>query len=218
MIKINLLGVAKPSAARAVGPPTTVGRHVMIFGCALLVSLLIVGFIYKYWGAAISGLESDLKKEKAEQTRLAAIQTENQKYLQRRNELEQRINTIQMLQNSRVGPIELMNALGITVDKTNDLYLHTVAREGSKLVIKGQADAVHSIATFIAALKTSKVFEDVQLRQYYQDDQRGRTSYKFTIDFLYKIPGAPANAAGQAPQPSQPSAKTAAPRGQRGGV
>lgn len=214
MIKINLLGVGKPSAAKAAGPPTTVGRHLMIFGCALLAGLLIVGFFYKYWTAAISGLETDLKKEKAEQTRLAAIQAENQKYLQRRNELEQRINTIQTLQGSRVGPVELMNTLGATVDKTTDLYLMTVGREGSRLVIKGQADTVHSIARFIAALKTSPVFEDVQLRQYFQDDQRGRTSYKFNVDCLYKIPGAPSNVSGPAPQP----AKSAAPRSRRAGT
>ncbi|HZP03030.1 MAG TPA: PilN domain-containing protein [Terriglobia bacterium] len=201
MIKINLLGVAKPSAARAVGPPPTLGRQLTILGCALLAGLLVAGFFYKYWSAAINGLENDLRKERAEQTRLAAIQAENLKYLQRRNELEQRINTIQTLQNSRVGPVELMNALGTTVDKTSDLYLLTVGREGSRLVIKGQSDTVHSIARFITALKTSPVFEDVQLRQYYQDDQHGRTSFKFNVDCIYKIPEAASNDSGPAPQP-----------------
>jgi Tfp pilus assembly protein PilN len=214
MIKINLLGVARPTAAAAVGAPPTVARQALIFAGALLVCLLVVGFIYKFWSNAVTKLEADKKREQAEAARLAAIQAENQTYLQRRKELEQRINTIQMLQNSRVGPVEVMNALGATVNRTNDLYLLTLTNEGGRMVIRGQSDSVQSIANFISALKQSGTFDDVQLRQYFQDDQANRASYKFNLDCVYKSPATAASTAAQAQQP----AATPAPAARRGGM
>jgi Tfp pilus assembly protein PilN len=88
------------------------------------------------------------------------------------------------------------------VNRTNDLYLLSVNPEGGRVLIRGQSNSVESIANFIAALKGSGVFEDVQLRQYFQDDQYNRVGYKFIIDCNYKSPAAAAPTA----QPATPSA------------
>ena len=207
MIKINLLGLSKPVSAKAPTAPLTAVHQALIFVGAAVVAFLVVGFFYTYWTNQISELERNLKKEKAEQARLAAIQVENQRYKQQRKDLEERINTIQMLQQSRVGPVELMTALGNTVNRATDLYLLTAGMEGNRLVLKGQSNSVESIANFISALKASKGMSDVQLRQYYQDDQHNRTTFKFNIDCVYSVATAAAPAAAQ---PAMPSA--AAPR------
>jgi Tfp pilus assembly protein PilN len=207
MIKINLLGLARrPSPGPSTAPLTAV-HQALIFVGAAVVAFLVVGFFYPYWTNQISELERNLKKEKAEQARLAAIQVENQRYKQQRKDLEERINTIQMLQQSRVGPVELMTVLGNTVNRTTDLYLLTAGMEGNRLVLKGQSNSVEAIANFISALKVSKGISDVQLRQYYQDDQHNRTTFKFNIDCVYGVATAAAPAAAQ---PAMPSA--AAPR------
>ena len=207
MIKINLLGLARPVSAKASTAPLTAVHQALIFVGAAVVAFLVVGFFYTYWTNQISELERNLKKEKAEQARLAAIQVENQRYKQQRKDLEERINTIQMLQQSRVGPVELMTVLGNTVNRTTDLYLLTAGMEGNRLVLKGQSNSVEAIANFISALKVSKGISDVQLRQYYQDDQHNRPSFKFNIDCVYSVATAAAPAAAQ---PAMPSA--AAPR------
>lgn len=191
MIKINLIGVAKPVAAKVEGPPPTAIRHVIVFVAAAMVCSIAVGVPWWLWTSEIKGLEKDLAKEKAEEARLRQIQEENKKYLDRRNQLEMRINTIQGLQNSRVGPVEMMAALGSTVNRTNDLYLITVNPEGRRLNIRGQSNSVESIAAFIDALKATGNFGDVQLRQYFEDDHEGRLSFKFNLDFEFK-PSAPA--------------------------
>jgi Tfp pilus assembly protein PilN len=207
MIKINLLGLAKPVSAKAPTAPLTPVHQALIFVGAAVVAFLVVGFFYTYWNNQISELERNLKKEKAEQARLAAIQVENQRYKQQLNDLEERINTIQMLQQSRVGPVDLMTVLGNTVNRTSDLYLLTAGLDANRLVLKGQSDSVESIANFISALKVSKGVSDVQLRQYYQDDQHNRTAFKFNIDCAYGV------AAVAAPAPSQPAMPSdAAPR------
>lgn len=202
MIKINLLGLARPVSAKAPSAPLTAVHQALIFVGAAVVAFLVVGFFYTYWTNQISELERNLKKEKAEQARLVAIQVENQRYKQQRKDLEERINTIQMLQQSRVGPVELMTILGNTVNRTSDLYLLAAGMDGNRLVLKGQSNSVESIASFMSVLKASKGVSDVQLRQYYQDDQHNRTTFKFNIDCVYSVATAAAPAAAQPAMPS----------------
>ena len=140
-----------------------IGAFVVCFG--------IVGLFHLVWSSSIDNLKVELKKQQAEQARLAAIKQENARYEQERRLLEQRINTIQVLQASRVGPTEFMNALGNVVNKTpNDLYLFTVTPQGDRVVIRGQAGSANSVAGLLTSMKTSGYFNDVQLRQFYEDD------------------------------------------------
>jgi Tfp pilus assembly protein PilN len=206
MIKINLLGVARP-AARPAAPPPTAARQALIFVASLIVAFAVVGFIYRYWTSEIDKLNMRYAEEQREAERLKQIRLENQRYLQQRQQLESRINTIQTLQNSRVGPVDFMTALGNVVNRSNDLYLLTVTPEGGRVGIRGQSNSVESVANFIANLKNSGSFEDVQLRQYFQDDQQNRMSFKFHLDCAYKLPSA-------APPAAQPAA--AAPGRQAG--
>jgi Tfp pilus assembly protein PilN len=200
MIKINLLGVAPPPTRAAAGPPATRTFQVLTFVGALVVSFAIVGIIYKVWSSAVTELEQRLKQEKLRQAELAQVKAQNERYQQRLQDLETRINTIQALQNSRVGPVELMSALGNEVNRTSQLYLYTMTTQGDRVVLRGQSGSVSSMADFLSYLKKSAYFDDVQLRQFYQDDQYNRLNYKFSLDFLYKS----STQAGTAAQPAAP--------------
>jgi Tfp pilus assembly protein PilN len=205
MIKINLLGVVQPTAKPA-GPPPTAARQALIFGVSAVVSALVVLFFWRIWSTEIARLNEEKIKQQREAERLAQIRAENQRYLTQRQQLERRINTIQQLQQGRVGPVDLMINLGNIVNRTNDLYLLTVNPDGARIAIRGQSNTVHSIANFIADLKNSGSFQDVQLRQYYQDDQFERLSFKFNLDCVYKLPSAapPPGAGQRAAAPAAP--------------
>jgi Tfp pilus assembly protein PilN len=203
MIRINLLGVVRP-VAKPAGPPPTAARQAVIFVASLLVAFGVVGFMYRYWTNQIAELNKRLAEEKREADRLAHIRAENQTYLAQQQQLERRTNTIQMLEASRVGPTDFMTTLAALVNRTNDLYLLSVTPAGDRTVIQGQSNSVESIATFVGALKNSGNFGDVQLRQYFQDDQHNRVSFKFNIDCVYKMPSA-------APRAAPPGAAPAAP-------
>lgn len=207
MIKINLLGVAPPpTAAAAPGAPASRTFQIVTFVAALVVGFLIVGLFWKVWSGSVAKLEQDLKREKAEQARLAGVKAENDRYQQQIRALEQRKTTIDMLVASRVGPAEQMTILGEVVNRTTDLYLISVAPAGGRLALRGLSGSVESMANFIAALAQSGYFSDVQLRQFFQDDQKSQKSYKFTLDCVYSPP-APG---GTTAQPATP-AGTAAP-------
>jgi Tfp pilus assembly protein PilN len=167
----------------------------LVFVGALLVAFVVVGVLWKVWSKDVADLQILRDKEKAEQARLAAIQAQNLRYLAQIKDLEARKNTTQTLLNSRVGPVELMTALGNTVNRTTDLYLLTVSPAGPRLVVRGQSNSVESIARFISALKESGSFGDVQLQRYYQDDQFNRLSFKFDLDCVFRSSATAAPAA-----------------------
>ncbi len=199
MIKINLLGVAPPPIKAVTGPPATKAFQALTFVGAVIVSFAIVGIIYKIWSNQIADLEKKSKQEKIRQTELAMVKSQNERYQQHLKDLETRINTIQALQNSRVGPVEMMTALGNVINRTSDVYLYTVSPTADRLVLKGQSGTVESMANLLAYMKRSGYFDDVQLQQFYQDDQHNRLTYKFTLDCLVKSPTATVAAT---PQPA----------------
>jgi Tfp pilus assembly protein PilN len=100
-----------------------------------------------------------------------------------------------------------MEGLGETVNATPDLYLLQVTPEGSQLHIRGEADRVPAIARFITALLNSPRFTDVRLLQYYQDNQNGRTNFKFNLDCSYVQPGTDGAADGGASKVTAPPGK-----------
>jgi Tfp pilus assembly protein PilN len=179
-----------------------------MFVGALIICFGIVGIIYKIWTNQIADLQKRRNQEKIRQTELAVVKAQNQKYQQRLNDLETRINTIQALQNSRVGPVELMSSLGTIVNKTNDIYFYTLAPAGDRVQLKGQSSTVDSMANFMALLKNSGSFDDVQLEQFFQDDQHDRLTYKFTLSCQFKSPtgGISPTAGGAPPGPGGPGA------------
>jgi len=187
MIKINLLGVApRPSRVPSMGPPAPKATQALLFLGALVICFGIVGIIYKVLNNQIADLGTARNREKVRQSELVVVRAQNAIYQHRLTDLETRINTIQALQNGRVGPVELMNALGNVVDRTSDVYLYTVAPSGERLQFKGQSASVNAMANFLLFLKKSSAFEDVQLEQFYQDDQHDRLTYKFTLSCLFK--------------------------------
>ena len=214
-IKINLLGVAPPpSKVSAVGgPPAPKATQVVMFVGALIICFGIVGVIYKIWSNQIADLTNRRSQENLRKAELAGVKAQNEKYQQRLRDLETRINTIQALQNSRVGPVELMSALGDVVNRTNDVYLYTLTPLGDRLQLKGQSGTVESMASFLAFLKRSGFFNDVQLETFFQDDIHERLNYKFTVSCLFKSStgGASPTAGGSAAGPGGPGGPPGAP-------
>ena len=214
MIKINLLGVAPaPSKVPSGGAPASYVTQGVVFLGALIICFGIVGVLYKVWTSEHERLAGELSKEKRRQSELELVKTQNAQYQQHLQDLETRIKTIHLLQASSSGPVELMNSLGRVVNQMNDVYLYTMAPQGERLQLKGESGTVDSMATFLASLKNSGSFDDVQLEQFYEDDQHERLGYKFTLSCLFKSPTAGTTpAAGGAPAgPGGPGGPQGAP-------
>jgi Tfp pilus assembly protein PilN len=191
MIKINLLpeGIRQVQTLEDAEPSPLGISPVLLLAASAVVCFAVVGALGWYWSHDTSRLEREMKKERAEQARLAAIQKESSLYQKQMEELEQRVRTIQVLQDRRTGPVDFMTVLGAVVNQTGDLYLLSVNPEANRLVLKGQSQSVKSIAGFITALNHSGSFADVRLREYYQEDQGVRRGFKFDLECAYQPPG-----------------------------
>jgi Tfp pilus assembly protein PilN len=187
MMKINLLGQDALERKTAAGSSAST-RQVLVFVVSLAVSMSTVAFVYYYWSHQITQQQAALAREQIRQKELATVRAQNQEYQRQLKTLEERIQTIQKLQAKRQGPVDLMEGLGETVDRTRDLYLLQVTPEGNLLHIRGEAQRVQAIAQFINGLLNSSRFGDIRLKQYYQDNQHGRTNFKFNLDCSYIQP------------------------------
>jgi Tfp pilus assembly protein PilN len=195
MMKINLLGQEAPQSRLAMGS-SAAARQVLVLLVAMAVSMSTVGFVYYYWSNQISQARAALTREQIRQKELASVRAQNQEYQRQLKTLEERIQTIQKLQTKRQGPVDLMEGLGETVNRTRNLYLLQVTPTGNVLHIRGEASEVPAIALFINALNSSPKFADIKLKQYYQDNQNGRINYKFNLDCAYVSPEKAKPAAG----------------------
>jgi Tfp pilus assembly protein PilN len=206
MMKINLLGQDAPELKVSAGPSAP-ARQILVFIVSLVVTMSTVGFVYYYWAHQVRQQQAALVREQIRQKELATVKAQNQEYQRQLKTLEERIQTIQKLQAKRQGPVDLMEGLGKTVDLTQDLYLLQVTPKGNRLHILGEAQKVRAIARFINAMMNSPRFGDIKLRQYYQDNQHGRTNFKFNLDCSYIQPEmasvAPGGKSAFAAQPQQ---------------
>ncbi|HEV2178402.1 MAG TPA: PilN domain-containing protein [Terriglobia bacterium] len=189
MIKINLLEGARAhpdTKVKLEGPVSLPAFQAKVFGVALGSLAIVVSFFYWYWTRQINHLNDNLRAEQAEAARLKGIQAENERYAKQLSEMEQRIKTIQALESSRKGPVELMASLGATVNNTRGLYLLSVSTQENQINVQGQSPTVDAIAGFIAALRNSGKFQDVRLEQYFENDQKEQVGFKFILDCLYQ--------------------------------
>jgi Tfp pilus assembly protein PilN len=202
MMKINLLGVAPPpTAAAAVGLPLTRTFQVGVFVSSAVVIFAVVGFVYKLWSSAVKEEQDLVNKELLRQAELKDIKAKNDQYLAQLRDLDRINATIDALLAAKVGPVEEMTALGEVASRTNDVYLYSMSPQGDRVVLNGQSGSVDSMAAFLSSLEKSGYFQDVQLRKFFQDNQKERLTYKFTVDMVYKSPTA-AGAAGQTAAPA----------------
>jgi Tfp pilus assembly protein PilN len=185
MMRINLLGgpkVFEPTAA-----PSAVAPSAIVVSAVVLVATGLVALITLfYMRSEIARLNTDIQAAQRKKAELAGIRAQAEGYEKTLNELQQRKDTVDALAKSRVGPVELMRALGVNATRANDLYLLSVSNQGGRLVIKGESNTVESIANFLAALQQSGSFTNVQLERSFQDDKGRRTSFDFTLNCVFK--------------------------------
>jgi Tfp pilus assembly protein PilN len=186
MMRINLLGGPKVVAGPAAAPAAIAPSAIIVSAVVLVAMGLVAVITLFYMRSEIQQLDTEIQAQQREKARLAGVKAQAESYLKTLNELQQRKDTVDALARSRVGPVELMRALGVTATRSNDLYLLSVAHQGERLVIRGESATTDSIANFLGQLQDSGSFSDVQLRQAIQNDKSGRTSFDFNLDCVFK--------------------------------
>src|SRR5579862_1237138 len=202
MIRINLLGRARPKAARQAVPLESTVQIVSL-AAALLISF---GVLYYHWysmNTQAAEVRAHIQKQTAEKARLDALKTQVDNFERQRSVLQQRINIIEELQRDRTGGQELLDALPNTVTRTDTLWLTSLDRKGNGMTIQGSAGSINAVANFITQLKNSGYFANVDIKQSEQDEKNTSIqTFTFTLTADFALPQGKPVASPAAPAPS----------------
>ena len=188
MIRINLLGRARPKAARR-AVPLEATLQVVFLVVALAVAL---GFLFIHWRV----MSRDLKRTQEEIVRLQSekVQLEQLKqqidgFERQKAVLQQRIAVIEDLQRNRTGGQELLDMVATTVTRTDSLWLTSLTRKGNALAFEGSAASINSVANFITQLKRSGYFQKVEIKESKQDEKNTAIqTFVFTLMAEFALP------------------------------
>ena len=212
MIRINLLGQAKPKASRR---PVDTGAAVpaLFIGAGLLFGCVVLGYLYYSWQRQLNDENARIKQLQAQKTDLEQIKQQVEAFEKQKQVLQQRVSTIEQLQRDRTGGQELLDQIASTVARTENLWLTSMIRKGNNLSIEGSSASINAVANFITALKRSGYFQKVEIKESKQDDKNTAVQ---TFNFQLSAEISPPPPAAPAPRPqvkavSAPATPAAAP-------
>ena len=181
MIKINLA----PPTVRARREAGTGGGLGILFGG--LAVLLLVGLGVYWWvlAAEVSGLRQEIEQNQAEVARLKPIIAEGQRYRSEKEELERRVNAIEVVARNQARPTYLLDALVNTLPA--NLWLTRVEGKGEQLRLAGTTYSSVALADFMANLKASGKFTNVDLVESRQDLTKSPRTITFEVACRFEI-------------------------------
>jgi type IV pilus assembly protein PilN len=188
MIRINLLGTAKPKKGKkgrrffAMPQLTTDGPSPLIAGLALLV--VAVAGIYFYY-QRLESTHEKLQAQLAEANKsIASMVKVKQAYLERQKDYDafkRRFDIIDQLRAGQAGPVPLLNNLSETVSKTDGVWLLNMKDDGPSVSLEGVALGPNNVANLMTNLRRSGYYKNVELRETSQEDNPKLQTFSFTL-------------------------------------
>ena len=207
MIRINLLGQARPKAAKQ-SVPLESTLQIILGIAAVAIAAIVLFVMYSSEKRDLDATEARISALKAERTQLQQIKQEVDSFEQQKRLLQTQIDVIEGLQKNRTGAQELLQMVANTVVRVDQLWLTTLERKGDSLSIAGEAGNIDAVANFITQLKRSGYFDKIEIQEAKEDDVvKNVTTYGFTMTAAV----AAAPPASQAAAPQTKPATTPAP-------
>jgi type IV pilus assembly protein PilN len=207
MIRINLLGQARPKAAKQAVPLEATVQ--ILFACvAIGLAVVILGISYYQQKRQLDDTNKRIAALKAEKASLQQIKQDVDRFESEKSVLQQRIDVIETLQRNRSGAQDMLEMVANTVVRIDALWLTSLERKGDSLQLDGEAGSINAVANFITELKKSGYFDQVEIKSTQENDLLpGVETYGFTMTVAIAPPtGGPAKAQAvgttQAPQPA----------------
>ena len=164
MIRINL---APPPTKRSIGLSIPSFNLGLFFGAVALALVLVLGV----WGWSLSAeirrLNTEIAQNKKEADRLKVIIAEGQRSRRDKELLERRVNAIELVARHQTRPVYLLDAVLDTLPK--DLWLTRMEEKGTQLRFAGTTFSATALSDFMANLKASGKFKDVDIVDAKQD-------------------------------------------------
>src|SRR5215470_9820107 len=181
MIRINLLGQARPKAAKQAVPLESTVQSLFL-AAAIGIAAVVLFLFYVQSKRDLEATNKKITALRAEKASLEQIKAEVEQFEREKATLQQRIDVIETLQKNRSGGQELLQMVANTVVRVDSLWLTELNRTSDSLQIKGEAGSINAIANFITEMKRSGYFDKVEIKSAKEDDlQPGVETYGFEM-------------------------------------
>jgi Tfp pilus assembly protein PilN len=164
MIRINL---APPPAKRSFDLSVPSFNLGMLFGAVALGLVLVLGVWWWSLSAEIKRLNTEIAENKKQADRLKVVIAEGQRFRRDKELLERRVNAIELVARRQTRPVYLLDAVLDTLPK--DLWLTRMEEKGTQLRFAGTTYSATALSDFMANLKATGKFKDVDIVDAKQD-------------------------------------------------
>jgi type IV pilus assembly protein PilN len=209
MIRINLLGQARPKAAKQ-AVPLEATVQILFAAVAVGLALVFLGISYYQQKRQLDETQRRIQALQNEKASLQQVKADVDKFESEKSVLQQRIDVIETLQKNRSGAQDMMQMVANTVVRVDSLWLTSLDRKGDSIVMDGEAGSINDVANFITELKKSGYFQEVEIKNAKENDLLpGVETYGFemTVSVTPPAAGQPSTQATSSTQPPQPAAK-----------
>ena len=199
MIRINLLGVERQKAKKAIA--FDIGQRLTL-ACSLLLVAAALGIGWWYYSLtqASARVDAEIAAAQQETARLKSLLTEVQQFEQRREQLQQRVALIEQLRSGQSVPVQLLDHVSRSLPDM--LWLTQLAQTGTQVTIQGRSTTLIALSDFVGNLGTSPLLvKPIEIVNSQVVGDAGQELVEFTVRANINrppVPGAPARGRGAA--------------------
>jgi type IV pilus assembly protein PilN len=204
MIRINLLGQARPKAAKK-AVPLEATVQVIFALVAVGIAVVVLGSFYFSEKRDLDATNTKISALKAERASLQQVKADVTAFEQQKQTLQTRIDVIEQLQKNRTGAQELLQQVANTVVRVDALWLTSLTQTSDGLLIQGEAGSITSVANFLTQLQRSGYFDKIEIKETKENDvAKGVETFQFSINA-----GIAQSGPGQSQAQAKPASTTA---------
>lgn len=188
MIRINLLGQARPKNKRAAASAAAVmemgevgSPKLKIILIVLLAGTLNAGYWYRL-DKQKQSIAAKMQVAEQKNRELAEVKARYMERQRQADSYKRRVDVIDQLRANQSGPVNLLNTIGDTINGTEAVWLNTMKDLGPNVDIEGMALSTDAVATLIQNLQKTGYFKNIEIKETFQDD-----SYKEMQAFQFVL-------------------------------
>jgi type IV pilus assembly protein PilN len=188
MIRINLLGGAKPKSKKAVGisMPSfdfgNLGGPAVQVAVVLLITVVVNAGYWYHLDREKKSIEVKAQVAEQKNRELSDIKV---KYLERQKQADsykRRVDVIDQLRANQAGPVNLLSTIGDTINSTEAVWLNSMQDQGANVAIDGMALSSDAVANLISNLQKTGFFRNIEIKETTQDEKvKDMQAFQFTL-------------------------------------
>lgn len=185
MIRVNLYSEAIPHAGSQSMRMAGAAQAALLAVC-LAASVGWLVFDYVRTESAVTRVEHQVALERVALVRLNRLRSEVAKFEEQKAAIDRRIRLIGKLESNRDESRQLLASISRTVNRTPLLWLTGLSRKSNSLAIDGRAGSIDAVAAFIAQLRRSGHFDQIQMKTTKQRPNSPVTTFNFSLSAAYQ--------------------------------